>query len=102
MATGFQATFRNQFRTSDTLQRIILVNVIVYVLFAVLRAAMRLFMTSLDSYLVPSQWLAVPASLNTLLVKPWTLITYMFYHEEFFHILFNMLWLYWMGKIFQE
>src|SRR5688572_24707877 len=26
----------------------------------------------------------------------------MFYHENLFHILFNMLWLFWMGKIFTE
>lgn len=63
---------------------------------------MKLFMTSLDFYFIPSHWLAVPASLPILITKPWTLITYMFYHEEFFHILFNMLWLYWMGKILQE
>ena len=32
----------------------------------------------------------------------WTLITYMFYHWDFMHILFNMLWLFWMEKFFQE
>jgi len=30
----------------------------------------------------------------------WTLVTYMFLHFNFLHILFNVLWLYWMGKIF--
>ena len=93
---------KNQFRTADTLQRLILANVTIYLGFAILRALMRLFMTSLDFYFVPAQWLAVPASLHALILKPWTLITYMFYHEEFFHILFNMLWLFWMGKILQE
>ncbi|MEO8087471.1 MAG: rhomboid family intramembrane serine protease, partial [Bacteroidota bacterium] len=93
---------RSQFRMADTLQRIILVNVVVYLGFAIVRAIMKLFMSSLDVYFIPSQWLAVPASLHALLLKPWTLITYMFYHEEFFHILFNMLWLFWMGKIFKE
>lgn len=32
--------------------------------------------------------------------RPWTAISYMFLHYSFFHILFNMLWLYWFGKIF--
>jgi membrane associated rhomboid family serine protease len=35
-----------------------------------------------------------------LATRPWTLFTYMFLHKEFFHVLFNMLWLYWFGKIF--
>jgi membrane associated rhomboid family serine protease len=46
--------------------------------------------------------LSMPASLNALLYKPWTPLTYMFLQREFFHILFNMLWLYWMGRIFEE
>jgi membrane associated rhomboid family serine protease len=36
----------------------------------------------------------------TLLEQPWTLFSYMFLHEDFFHILFNMLWLFWFGEIF--
>jgi len=49
-----------------------------------------------------TRYFAMPCSLSELLVKPWTAITYMFYHEDFFHILFNMLWLYWVGRIFVE
>jgi membrane associated rhomboid family serine protease len=49
-----------------------------------------------------SAWLGVPASVQTLITRPWTLITYMFLHFEFLHIFFNMLWLYWFGKIFLE
>jgi len=47
-------------------------------------------------------WLAVPADLNELILKPWTVITYMFLHESFMHILFNMLMLFWFGKIFLD
>ncbi|MDP3914334.1 MAG: rhomboid family intramembrane serine protease [Bacteroidota bacterium] len=45
-------------------------------------------------------WLALPADFATLASRPWTLITYMFLHFDFLHILFNLLWLYWMGQIF--
>lgn len=45
-------------------------------------------------------WLALPADFHTLASRPWTLITYMFLHFDFIHILFNLLWLYWMGQIF--
>jgi len=48
------------------------------------------------------QWIAVPASVTNLAQKPWTLITYMFVHEGFWHLFFNMIWLYWFGKILTE
>jgi membrane associated rhomboid family serine protease len=48
------------------------------------------------------QWIGVPAAIPNLIQRPWTLITYMFVHEGFWHLFFNMIWLYWFGKIFME
>jgi len=47
-------------------------------------------------------FLAVPAYLPALVSAPWSLLTYMFLHLDFWHILFNMLWLFWFGRIFLE
>lgn len=47
-------------------------------------------------------YLSLPASTSQLLFQPWSVITYMFLHVDFFHILFNMLWLFWFGKIFLD
>lgn len=102
MASGFSGNIRNQFRTANTLERLIIVNVAIYLPLAVTRAILELYKIPLETYFSPSEWLAVPSSFQSLIYKPWTVITYMFYHEEFFHILFNMLWLFWMGKIFTE
>ena len=46
------------------------------------------------------EWIGVPADLEYLVYRPWTLITYMFTQFEFLHLLFNMLWLYWFGTFF--
>lgn len=45
--------------------------------------------------------LALPSSFEILAHKPWTIITYMFTQYGPFHILFNMLTLYWFGKMLQ-
>ncbi|MEM6770019.1 MAG: rhomboid family intramembrane serine protease [Bacteroidota bacterium] len=37
-----------------------------------------------------------------MLTHPWTIITYMFLHEGFLHVLFNMLYLFWFGRIFGD
>ncbi|MEI6061684.1 MAG: rhomboid family intramembrane serine protease [Bacteroidota bacterium] len=47
-------------------------------------------------------WISVPASVAVLMGKPWTIITYMFVQEGFWHLFFNMVWLFWFGKIFME
>ena len=47
-------------------------------------------------------WFALPADVSKLLQKPWTIISYMFLHEGFLHILFNLLWLYFGGQIFMQ
>jgi len=44
--------------------------------------------------------LAVPSALEFLLTRFWTPFTYMFVHFDFIHLLFNMLYLYWFGKLF--
>lgn len=46
------------------------------------------------------EWLAVPADFAKLILRPWTLISYMFLHLGFIHILFNLLWLFSFGKLF--
>lgn len=51
---------------------------------------------------IVTDYLAVPANLSKLLSRFWTPFTYMFLHDGIFHILFNMLWLYWLGRIFEE
>jgi membrane associated rhomboid family serine protease len=48
------------------------------------------------------EYINLPAYFPKLLSHFWTPLTYMFMHAGFFHILFNMLWLYWMGQIFEE
>lgn len=40
-----------------------------------------------------------PAS---ILRRPWTLLTYMFAHGDFFHLLFNMLGLFFFGPVLEE
>jgi membrane associated rhomboid family serine protease len=47
-------------------------------------------------------YLSLPASLSQVLSQPWSIVTYMFLHVEFLHILFNMLWLFWFGKLFLD
>jgi len=43
--------------------------------------------------------LAIPGNPMKLLVRPWTFITSIFIHSGFWHVAWNMLVLYWFGRI---
>ncbi len=95
---------RNFFKRKSVLSYLVIINIVVWVLIQVIRVLAFLF-DKPDSAAVFSSvidYLAVPASLIILMERPWTLITYMFLHVSIWHILFNMLWLYWFGRIFME
>lgn len=47
-----------------------------------------------------TDYLAFPSNPNLWLSHFYTPLTYQFFHADIFHILFNMLWLYWMGQLF--
>ena len=96
---AFINDFKRFFGQSSMLVRLILINVFVFVLIRLLSIG-TLLVTG-DSMAV-TQWVALPGDLWSLLKRPWTLLTYMFVHADLWHILFNMLWLYWMGSIFME
>lgn len=53
----------------------------------------------LHFYVPITEWLTLPSYFPTFLTRPWTLLTYMAVHFEALHVLFNVLWLYWFGKI---
>lgn len=47
-------------------------------------------------------WFMAVADVKAMIYKPWAFFTYMFLHERFLHILFNMLFLYWFGNVLKE
>jgi membrane associated rhomboid family serine protease len=98
---GIWDNIKNTFRHGTSLTRLIYINIAVFLILSL--AAIAGFL--LDNPDIASKTFllfAIPSSLKALLLKPWTLITYMFTHKDFWHILFNMLWLYWFGRIFLE
>lgn len=82
------------------IQRLIMVNVFVFFLVNIMLGLMGLW--DVDAYSPVSRWLALSPKLSKFITAPWTLISYGFLHHGFLHILFNMLWLYWIGKILEE
>ncbi len=98
---GIWDEIRKTFRDGSSLTKLIYINIAVFILIT---------LVAIIGYLVNDRSIsekainlfAIPALFSSFFTKPWTIITYMFVHQEIWHILFNMLWLYWFGKIFLE
>ncbi len=87
------------FHKGSNLVKLIYVNLAVFLLIILVRVFVFLLNINENDFSLV-YWLAVPSSLSKLIFRPWTIFTYMFLHEKFWHILFNMLWLFWFGRIF--
>lgn len=88
----------NSLKSSNVTLRLILINVAVMIAVAIVT-----FITSLSGNTVnlATSYLDLPAAIG-LFVRPWSLITYMFTHTDVWHCVFNMIWLYWLGRICEE
>lgn len=100
---------KKAFRQGNILYRLILINVAVFVVCGLAFVGYMLFtrgqsVETLRAVFDASvmKYLMLPSLPAELLRRPWTLVTYMFTHTSLFHILFNMLVLYWFGRIFLQ
>ena len=90
---------KQEFKQGTILNKLIYINVGVFLLFSILGVFSFMFQFNLSPIL---DQLYLPAENSKLLSQPWAFITYMFLHNGFLHLLFNMVWLHFAGKIFLQ
>ncbi len=98
---------RETFKSGSMLTKLIYINLgvfilvkLAFVLFFLFTAQHELMSKSSifqNNYLY---YLELPTKPIDILHRPWTPITYMFLHFGFLHIIFNLLVLFWFGRIF--
>lgn len=90
------------FQSGDPSYLYIGINSIIFVLFALINVPFFLSGANnpIDSFL--REYMSLPANLQQLPYRFYTIFTYQFFHGDLFHWLFNMLWLFWMGRIFLD
>ncbi|WP_423736296.1 rhomboid family intramembrane serine protease [Chitinophaga caseinilytica] len=99
--TTFKADIKYWLRQDNTVNHLMIINIAVFLIVGILRllGTLRLpFAAEAWAFLVDNLVLHVD---NVLLYKPWGLITYMFFHVQVLHILFNMLTFFWFGNFFR-
>ena len=84
---NFREKLFYRFQQFNVAEKLIIFNVIFFVLPLLINTFLFLFKIPIDSYTV---WFELSSSFSDLVFKPWTLITYSFLHSGFFHLFFNM------------
>ncbi len=87
---------KRTFKEGSALTRLIYVNIGVFLVVKIIAVFFLLAGQSFSLF----PYLAVPSNTTELIQHPWTIISYMFYHQGFIHLLFNVLGLYWFGLLF--
>ena len=94
---NFQDQLRYRLQQMNEAEKLILVNVICFVLPLFLKTILYLFNIPSD---VMIGWFELSAEWSDLLFKPWTILTYSFMHSGFFHLFWNMYLLYFASRLF--
>ena len=94
--------FKNAWnKPNNAIAQIIIINVIVFLVMLTLSIVLKLS-GGAEIYRSIEEFLMLPSDLSLFLFQPWSIITYFFLHADLFHVLFNMLVLYWFGKLIVE
>jgi membrane associated rhomboid family serine protease len=84
---------RYQYARLSIAEKLIAINVAVYIINYLVP-----FLLKLDSELI-EQWFWLPKGFIDFFSQPWSLVTYSFFHADFWHILMNMLILFYTSRI---
>lgn len=88
---GALTDFKYKFNKFNAFEKIIVVNIIVFIIGKLISVFGRIEN--------PLSFLELPVGFFDFLMKPWSILTYGFVHYGFIHILFNLLILYYISRI---
>lgn len=102
---SFKVRLTHFVHSSSWLNRLIVINVTVFLLMLIFGGLTNLlgFLFQFNAVNFRTETLnlfSCPTNLNTLLHQPWSIFTSLFMHSGFWHIFFNMVMLYIIGRIF--
>lgn len=92
---------RREFSHGNMVTRLIIINAVAFVVVNLVRLFIIVFAGWKDKGTFDEfvRFFSLSSDWMFNLTHPWVLITSMFVHVGFFHFLFNMLFLYWFGRI---
>jgi membrane associated rhomboid family serine protease len=81
-----------KYKTLNIAEKLIAINIVVFILFGLGTFLFR------SSFLY--DWFVLSKDVSTFILKPWSILSYSFIHQGFFHLLMNMLMLFYVSRFF--
>ncbi len=94
--TSLNYDIKDKLKRLSAFEKIIALNVIVYIVGWIIFQARGIPRT--DSLV----WFELPKDFIEFILKPWSIMTYGFAHIDFWHLFFNMIVLYFIGRSFSN
>src|SRR5699024_1918389 len=104
MIESIKNDLRYHYRHGGMISKLLIINIGVFILIMIMRVVLFIigggqvpafFHTITNGLSLGNTW-------KLILFRPWTLVTHMFLHLTFFHILINMLYLFWFGRVLEN
>jgi membrane associated rhomboid family serine protease len=93
---GFWQDIQSRFGKLNSLEKIIAINVLFFVLPFIVSTVLFLFKTSISDWF---DYVELSANIRTAIFRPWTILSYGFFHASLGHIFWNMMLLYISGGL---
>lgn len=94
---NFKDQMRYRIQQLNSAEKLILINVLCFILPFFLKTLFFLLAVPFDFFL---GWFELSSNWGELLFKPWSLVTYSFIHSGFFHLFWNMYLLFFASRLF--
>lgn len=102
--SGIWDDIQRQYEQGNAIIRLIILNIAIFIISGLLLVPAYLFLDKgiEESSHFIEDWLYLPSNLSKLMFRPWTFVSYMFLHSGVWHLLFNMLLLFWFGRMVND
>jgi len=91
---------KRSYHSGNMVTRFIFLNVGVFVALSLIRVFGFFYESNFLGVVIP--WIAGSSNWETMLFRPWTIVTYMFVHEGLWHLFVNMIMLWFSGRLFGD
>ncbi len=91
---------RDTYKTTSIIPYVITGQVVLFILLHIFDLLTFSETTSVDLYRLLTQKAILPGNIQLFITQPWSILTHPFIYTGLWNLLFDCLWLYWIGNLF--